>query len=82
MELVGQVTKKNDELSYGFVNIPKFGEVFFSKDTSFANTSFEDLAVGQKVQITAVETPRGLFAANFQLVIDQKRKAASEQTVS
>lgn len=79
MELVGKITKKNDDLSYGFVNVPKLGDIFFSKDTSFANTTFEDINVGQKVKITAVETPRGLFAASFQIVLDQQKKETAEQ---
>lgn len=67
MELIGKITTKNDDLNYGFVNVPKLGDIFFSEDTKFSNINFNELQVGQKVQITAVETPRGLFATNFQL---------------
>lgn len=82
MELMGKITKKNDDLSYGFVNVPKLGDIFFSKDTSFTNTSFEDIIIGQKVKIMAVETPRGLFAANFQIVQEQQKKIISEQIIN
>lgn len=81
MELMGKITKKNDDLNYGFVNVPKLGDIFFSKDTSFTNTSFEDIIIGQKVKITAVETPRGLFAANFQ-ILDQQKKMNVEQSLN
>jgi cold shock CspA family protein len=81
MELMGKITKKNDDLSYGFVNVPKLGDIFFSKDTSFSNTSFEDIIIGQKVKITAVETPRGLFAADFQIVQEQQKKNQIEDAL-
>jgi cold shock CspA family protein len=81
MELMGKITKKNDDLNYGFVNVPKLGDIFFSKDTAFTNTSFEDILIGQKVKITAVETPRGLFAANFQ-ILDQQKKMNAEQSLN
>lgn len=73
MELVGKITKKNDDLNYGFVNVPKLGDIFFSKDTTFSNTSFEELNVGQKVKILATETPRGLFATSFEIVLEKVR---------
>jgi len=79
MELLGKITKKNDDLSYGFVSVPKLGDIFFSKDTSFSNTSFDDITIGQKVKITAVETSRGLFATSFQVVIEQQKQDRSEQ---
>ena len=72
MELIGKITKKNDDLSYGFVTVPKLGDIFFSKDTSFSNTTFDEVSLDQKVKIIATETPRGLFATSFQLVSNQK----------
>lgn len=80
MELIGKITTKNDDLNYGFVNVPKLGDIFFSKDTKFSNTSFNDLQIGQKVQITATETPRGLFATNFQLA--PERASLNEKTLN
>ena len=79
MELIGKITKKNDDLSYGFVTVPKLGDIFFSKDTSFSNTTFDEVSLDQKVKITATETPRGLFATSFQLVSIQKPKVSPEQ---
>jgi len=79
MELMGKITKKNDDLSYGFVSVPKLGDIFFSKDTSFSNTSFADISIGQKVKITAVETARGLFATSFQIVVEAQKKDKTEQ---
>lgn len=75
MELIGKITSKNTDLKYGFVNVPKLGDIFFSKDTKFSNINFDDLKVGQKVQITAAETPRGLFATNFQLASEKSKSA-------
>lgn len=79
MELIGKITKKNDDLSYGFVTVPKLGDIFFSNDTSFSNTNFADVTIGQKVKITATETSRGLFATNFQVVVEQSKKDRPEQ---
>lgn len=81
VELIGKITTKNDDLSYGFVSVPKFGDIFFSKDTTFSDTTFDDVCIDQKVKITAVETARGLFATSFQLVSIQKPKVSPEQAI-
>lgn len=62
----------NDDLNYGLVNVPKLGETFFSKDTIFSNTTFDDVKIDQKVKVTAIETDRSLFATSFQIVSVEK----------
>ena len=65
MEL-GIVQKKNNELRYGFVEVSKGRRVFFSGQTQFANpVSFENLEVGDRVEIAVTETERGLFATSL-----------------
>ena len=66
--LVGKVSKKNEELEYGFVTVPKLGDVFFNLETVFENISYVDVVVGQKVKIKITETPRGLFANSVSLL--------------
>lgn len=41
--LVGKVSKKNEELEYGFVTVPKLGDVFFNLETVFENISFNEI---------------------------------------
>lgn len=62
MLISGTITKINNDLRYGFIKCPKIGDVFFSSDTNFTGTSFENLKVDQKVQLEVTETERGLFA--------------------
>jgi len=66
--LIGKVSKKNVELEYGFVTVPKLGDVFFNLETVFENISYVDVVVGQKVKIKITETPRGLFANSVSLL--------------
>ena len=57
----------NKELNYGFIKSPKLGDVFFSEETSFSGTDFDQLKVDQKVFIDVIETERGLFAKSVGL---------------
>ena len=85
MELEGtmQVSGKiviivNDELGfggrmqYGFVKVKGMEDVFFNNTTSsFLNTSFKDLKIGDRVRITVKQTDRGPFAEN--LILSKRR---------
>lgn len=62
MEISGTITKINTELNYGFIKVPKLGDVFFSEDSFFNGLAFDGLKVDQKVQLEVTETERGLFA--------------------
>lgn len=62
MEVTGQITKKNNDLGYGFISVKGHDDVFFSPNTEYISTDFESLSVGDKVQIIIAETERGLFA--------------------
>ncbi len=64
MEL-GKIAKINTELTYGFVEIPKIGKVFFNIDTKFSNVNFSDLREGMKVTVDITNTERGLFARSL-----------------
>ncbi len=65
MEITGTITKLNTELNYGFINVPKLGDVFFSEETQFSNLTFNALKVDQRVQVDIATTERGLFAKSI-----------------
>ena len=72
MEVSGEISKKNEELGYGFVTVKGSDDVFFSPDSVYSDVSFPDLKIGQKVRIKVVETERGLFAASLSLATNKK----------
>jgi len=62
----GIITKLNDELKYGFLKVPKLGDIFFSEDSTLTGgLDFDGLKVGQKLQIEMIETERGMFAKSL-----------------
>ena len=66
MQISGIITKLNDELKYGFLKVPKLGDIFFSEDSSLTGgLNFDGLKVGQKLQIELIETKRGMFAKSL-----------------
>lgn|GEM_PF-3371400 len=65
MEATGQITKKNNDLGYGFISVKGHDDVFFSPKTEYISTDFGSLSVGDKVQIIITETERGLFATSL-----------------
>lgn len=77
MEVSGRIIKLNNELNYGFIKVPKLGDVFFSEDSSFDGLTFTGLKIDQKVQIEVTETERGLFAKS---VYATKSKSVRRQT--
>ena len=71
MEILGQIVKKNDDLSYGFVSTKGYEDIFFSPDTEYSGTTFGTLKVGDKVKTQIKETDRGLFAVSLSLVVSK-----------
>ena len=55
-------------IQYGFVQVKGMEEdVFFNTLTSFENTVFEDLKIGDKVSISVKETKQGPLAESLTL---------------
>ena len=54
-------------IQYGFVKVKGMEDVFFNTLSSFQNTSFEDLKIGDKVRISIKKTDQGPFAENLTL---------------
>lgn len=74
----------NDELDfggrmqYGFVKVKDMENVFFNNTiSSFLNTSFEDLKIGDRVRIAVKQTDRGLFAESLTLSTRRPQKDIS-----
>ena len=74
----------NDELEfggkmqYGFVKVKGMeDDVFFNTLSSFQNTSFEDLKIGDKVRISIKQTDRGPFAESLVLSGSRPQKEIS-----
>lgn len=63
----GKILKINNDLKYGFVKVQKLGDVFYSLKTSFQETNFETLKVNDRVNLSIVDTDRGLFAESLSL---------------
>jgi cold shock CspA family protein len=81
MNTSGRVTKINTELGYGFINVPKVGDVFFSAKTAFDGTAFESLKVNDLVRLSVTETERGLFAQTLAPEVVRSRDRVPEATV-
>ena len=78
MQGSGRITKINAELGYGFIAIPKVGDVFFSAKTSFTGTAFDALKVNDLVQVLVSETERGLFAQTLSPEVSRRRDRLPE----
>ena len=81
MEFIGQITKKNDELSYGFVSVKGSEDVFFSPDTEYSLITFGSLNVGDKVKIQVKETDRGLFATTLTPAVSKRKSPEPEASL-
>ena len=62
MTAIGKISKINSELGYGFIQVAKLGDIFFSTETLFEGTVFSSLKINDNVRISVKETDRGLFA--------------------
>lgn len=78
MEVSGEIIKKNEELSYGFVSVKGYEDVFFSPDTEYSSVTFESLKVGDKVKVHIKETDRGLFATSLAPAASKRRAPEPE----
>lgn len=65
LEKVGVVRELISGLNSGFIELSGSDQIFFSPATEFSNIDFTDLKIGQKVQFSAIETERGLFASKL-----------------
>lgn len=72
MEVSGEISKKNEDLGYGFVAVKGSEDVFFSPDSVYSDIAFADLKIGQKVRVVVTETERGLFAVSLSVVPSRK----------
>ncbi len=80
MEVAGKISKINSEVGYGFVQIPKLGNVFFSNQTDFLGASFADMKVDLSVRLSVIETDRGLFAKSLAIEKPKRRSPEADQT--
>lgn len=81
MEVSGEITKKNEELGYGFVSVKGSEDVFFSPDTVYSGTSFANLKVGEKVTLRISETERGLFASALSPAFQKRKSPEPEASI-
>ena len=57
-----------NRIQYGFVQVKDMEEdVFFNTLTSFENTAFENLKIGDKVKVFVKQTDRGPLAESLSL---------------
>lgn len=81
MQASGRITKINAELGYGFINVSKVGDVFFSPKTRFEGTDFEALKVNDLVRVSVTETERGPFAQSLAPEVTRRRDRAPEAAI-
>lgn len=80
MELVGKITKINNDLEYAFAEIKGSGKVFISPNTNYQGIKFSDLKVNDLVQISIEETDRGLHAPKLSLRDQTAKKPTKHLT--
>ena len=66
--LINNDLEFGEKMQYGFVQVKGMEEdIFFNTLTSFENTVFEDLKVGDKVQVLVKQTKQGPLAESLSL---------------
>lgn len=66
------------KMQYGFVKVKGMDDdVFFNTLSSFQDTSFEDLKIGDRVRISIKQTDRGPFAESLILSSRRSQKEIS-----
>ncbi|MDE0119570.1 MAG: cold shock domain-containing protein [Bdellovibrionales bacterium] len=66
------------KMQYGFVKVKGMNDdIFFNTLSSFQNTSFEDLKIGDRVRISVKQTDRGPFAESLILSSQRLEKEIS-----
>jgi cold shock CspA family protein len=82
MEITGKISKKADDLRFGFVTAKGSEEIFFSPETAFVGVSFDHLKIGDKVRVQFEETSRGLFATSLNFVEDKNTNKNSGSEIN
>ena len=76
--LVDDKPESGNRIQYGFVQVKGMKEdIFFNTLSSFQNTSFEDLKIGDRVRISVKQTDRGPFAESLILSSPRPEKEIS-----
>ena len=76
--LVDDKPESGNRIQYGFVKVKGMkDDVFFNILSSFQNTSFEDLKIGDRVRISVKQTERGPFAESLTLSSQHPEKEIS-----
>jgi hypothetical protein len=65
MKVKGKISKIHSDLNFGMVTVPKHGKIFFSSETVFGTSSFNDFNTDDDVELEFIETDRGLFAKSL-----------------
>ena len=80
MKVKGKISKIHSDLNFGMVTVPKHGKVFFSSETTFGSSSFDDFKTDDDVELEFIETERGLFAKSLCKTVS-KSKFQPEATI-
>lgn len=76
--LVDDKPESGNRIQYGFVQVKGMKEdVFFNIFSSFQNTSFEDLKIGDRVRISVKQTDRGPFVESLTVSSRRPQKEIS-----
>ena len=66
--LINDDLEFGEKMQYGFIQIKDMeDDIFFNTLTSFQNTSFEELKIGDKVRISVKDTKQGPLAESLSL---------------
>ena len=76
LKTIGKIIKINNELEYAFAFVEGIGKVFISPNTKYSEACFQNLTIGDIVQLSIEDTERGLHAAQL---IPQKSKVESAE---
>lgn len=73
MKVKGKIFKIHSDLNFGMVTVPKHGKIFFSSETVFGASSFDDFKTDDDVELEFVETERGLFAKSLSKIASKSK---------
>jgi hypothetical protein len=73
MKVKGKISKIHSDLNFGMVTVPKHGKIFFSSETVFGNSSFDEFKTDDDVELEFVETERGLFAKSLSKTVSKSK---------
>ena len=73
--LIDNELEFGEKMQYGFVQVKDMEEdIFFNTLTSFENTAFEELKIGDKVQVLVTQTKQGPLAESLTLSSPRPQK--------